>query len=64
MATVYVGKRTNIEPGKETYTSQHRGTRAYLTSIRCDDIDVRSAEEVDDSACDENGRYIGAQANA
>jgi hypothetical protein len=56
--TIYSGTRTNLVPGKETYTSSHKGTRAYLESIRCDDIAPGSAEQVDDSSCDPNGRHI------
>ncbi len=60
MLTVYIGTRTNIEIGKETYTSRHKGTHAYLTTIRCDSIDMRSITRVDDGDCDANGRFRGA----
>jgi hypothetical protein len=58
MGTVFVGTRTNIEPGKETYTTRHKGTRAYLDGIRCDNIEPTSVEQVADTDCDANGRYI------
>ena len=64
MKTVFVGTRSNLEPGKETYTSLHKGTHEYLTKIRCDKIDPRSAEEVEDSACNAEGRYVGASGQA
>ncbi len=59
MVMVYEGKRLNQEPGKETYTSLHRGTDVYLRSIRAE-IAPASAVEEEDVAVDSNGKYIGA----
>ncbi len=58
MTVVYSGKRLIVEPGRANYWSYHKGTDVYLRSIRCE-IMPDFAEQVDDTACDMNGRYIG-----
>ena len=58
MATIFIGKRTNVAPGQETFSSTYRGTEAYLRMLRAE-IRPETAQQVDDAVVDAIGRYIG-----